>query len=219
MALAHAQAAVHFPKLTDVDEAAERTMDDASATNSSSCSSTSPSKPRHRPPPLRLKSVGIEPGVLVGKTLKHVRRSPTHPSLTLDFADQTSYQVRVDGYNPRYRGVPKTLEMDSAAEPLFNPPQGHKAVDLVVKDCAFIRMSDKAFERREWESEHRWDQSHIAIAFKFGELKRWHCVWATLAEFNEEQDCCVFRSYDDVYLEPLVRTPRSPQNGRGPKRD
>jgi len=192
-------------------------MDDASTTNSSSCSSASPSKERHRPPPLRLKSVGVEPSVLVGKVLKHVRRSPVHPSLTLDFADNTSYQILVDGYNPRYRGVPKTLETDAASETLFDPPQGHKAVDLVVKDCAFIRMSDKAFERRQWE--HRWDQSHIALAFKFGDVKRWHCVWATLAEFDDELDCCVFRSYDDVYLEPLVRTPRSPQNGKGWKRD
>lgn len=190
--------------------------DNSSTSTSSNPSSSSytPSKPRHRPPPLPLDSLGVEPNVLVGKVLTKVHRSPTHPNITLDFADNTSYQILVDGYSPRYRGVPKTLETDAALQPLFDPPQGHASVDLLVTDCTIIRMSDRAFERK--DGEQRWDQDHSAVAFKFGGENRWHCVWATLEEFDGQ--LCTFRSFDDVYLEPLVRTPRSPQKGSWRKR-
>ena len=51
--------------------------------------------------------------------------------------------------------------------------------------------------------QQRWDQDHIGLAFKFGEDKIWHCVWATLAEYDDQLGTCVFRSYHDVYLEQV----------------
>ena len=112
------------------------------------------------------------------------------------------------------------LEMDALVEALFNPPGGHISVDLLVRDCTFVRLSDKAFERGQ-RGEAQWDQSHLGIAFKFEEgVKRWHCVWAMLEERDGRAGQCVFRSFDDVYLQPLVRRELSPsrsskiRNGR-----
>lgn len=166
----------------------------------------SPSKRRRQPNPLRLSSLGIDPSHIIGKVLTRIRRSPHHPTLTLDFADNTTFQVLVDGYDPVHRGIPKTLEMNSSLDPIFNPPEGQASVDLVVSDCASIKLTDKAFERR--NTENRWDQNHLGIAFKFGDEKRWHCVWATLSEYDEKMGSCTFRSYDDVYLDRLNRSPR-----------
>lgn len=172
-----------------------------------------PTRPRLRPPALHLQSAGMDPKLLVGKVLKRIRRSATHPAVTLSFADDTAYQVLVDGYNPRHgRASMRVLEMDGALQELFDPPGGHIAVDLVVKDCALIQLTDKAYEGREWEQ--RWDQSHIAIAFKFEGERKWHCVWAMLAEYDD-LGRCMFRTFDDVYLQPLVRSPqRSPQKAK-----
>jgi hypothetical protein len=111
------------------------------------------------------------------------------------------------------------LEMDALVEALFNPPEGHISVDLLVRDCTFVRLSDKAFERRQRVAQ--WDQSHLGIAFKFEDgVKRWHCVWAMLEERDQRTNQCIFRSFDDVYLQPLVRRELSPsksskiRNGR-----
>ncbi|KAH8119252.1 hypothetical protein DFH11DRAFT_1501607 [Phellopilus nigrolimitatus] len=171
---------------------------------------------RVRPAALRLNSIGVDPSLLIGKKLKHIRRSPTHPVITLSFADDTMYQILVDGYAPRHKSesVPRILEMDDLLQQLFDPPGGHIDVDLVIKDCAFIQLSDKAYERREWEQ--RWDQKHNAIAFKFDDEKRWHCVWAMLAE-HDKLGSCTFRTFDDIYLQPLVRqTPLSPKKAKMP---
>lgn len=105
--------------------------------------------------------------------------------------------------------------MDLMLEDLLNT---RRPLDLLVVDCALITLSDKAFERKhsrdgkESRNSHdfRWDQKHLGVAFKFAEEEpRWHCVWATLAEYDEEQGgSCVFRSYDDVYLENILPSPR-----------
>jgi hypothetical protein len=159
-----------------------------------------PPKPRRRPPPI----LGIDPGDIVGKVLTNVRKSPNHPTLTLDFSDHTTFQILVDGYNPHpdFQGVAKILEMDSASESIFDPPDGHLITYMTITDCAAINLSDRAFD-----SSQEWEQMHQGIAFKFGGDNSWHCVWATLAE-HDKYGTCIFRSYSDVYLENLQRSPR-----------
>ncbi|EIN11849.1 hypothetical protein PUNSTDRAFT_99128 [Punctularia strigosozonata HHB-11173 SS5] len=192
--------------------------------NQTSGSSSSPPRPSHsptkrnryQPDTLRLQPLGIDPSELVGKVLTRVRRSPNHPNLTLDFADKTSYQIRVDGYDPVHRGVPKELEVSPSLHDILTPGDIGR---LTITNCAMITMTDKAFRldkgkqrdgaRRE-EFEDRWDQNHLGIAFKFEEenrdgVPRWHSVWATLVEHDQELGTCVFRSYDDVYIDRLVR--------------
>ncbi|KAG1867378.1 hypothetical protein F4604DRAFT_1927690 [Suillus subluteus] len=162
----------------------------------------SPSKSRRRPVPLRLQSLGIDPSLLVGKVLTKLSRSLKHPTLTLDFSDNTTFQILVDGYDPVHRGLPKELEMDSSLEQLLTTGQAH--VEWTIKNCALITLTDKAFESR--EREQRWDQNHTGVAFRFFEDQMWHCVWATLTD--HDRGTCVFRSYDDVYIDQLHRSPR-----------
>ena len=164
----------------------------------------SPTKPRRRPPPL----FGSDPSDLIGRVLTSVKKSPNHPTLTLDFSDNTTFQILVDGYNPHpdYQGISKILEMDYASDAIFNPPGGVLHTDLTIRDCAMIHLSDRAFD-----STQQWDQSHQGIVFKFGGENSWHCVWAALAEYDETDGRCIFRSYNDVYLESLQRSPRSPR--------
>lgn len=100
------------------------------------------------------------------------------------------------------RGLPKELEMDSSLEQLLTTGQAH--VQWTIKDCALITLTDKAFESR--EKEQRWDQNHTGVAFRFVEDQMWHCVWATLTD--HDRGICVFRSYDDVYIDQLHRFPR-----------
>ncbi|KAJ7268797.1 hypothetical protein B0H12DRAFT_958766, partial [Mycena haematopus] len=154
----------------------------------------------------------INPSDLVGKVLKTVRRSEVHPSITLAFEDNTRVQIMVDGYDPVHKGVPKELEMDPSLHDLF---ANDGAVDLTVTDCALITLSDKAFAL---PTNDQWDQKHLGIAFKFaGEGASdaggsgWHCVWAILQDHDKATGECVFRTYDDVYLEHLQRSPRKPK--------
>jgi hypothetical protein len=92
--------------------------------------------------------------------------------------------------------------MDSSLEQLLTTGQAH--VEWTIKDCALITLTDKAFESR--EREQRWDQNHTGVAFRCLEDRMWHCVWATLTD--HDHDKCVFRSYDDVYIDQLHRSPR-----------
>jgi hypothetical protein len=151
-----------------------------------------------------------------------VRRSSNHPTLTLDFTDNTTFQVLVDGYDPLHRGVPKELQMDPSSNPIFDPPNGQLiGIELPIVDCALITLTDKAFERepninvdemRRHLGELTWDQNHLGVAFKFAEENpRWHCIWATLEEYDENIGACTFRSYHDVYLERLQRSPCKPR--------
>lgn len=55
--------------------------------------------------PLRLQSLGVDPSLLVGKVLTKISRSSKHPTLTLDFSDNTTFQILVDGYDPVHRCV------------------------------------------------------------------------------------------------------------------
>ncbi|KAG2150522.1 hypothetical protein DEU56DRAFT_780486 [Suillus clintonianus] len=169
------------------------------------CTPPSPSKPRRRRPvPLRLQGIGVDPSLLVGKVLRRLSRSSKHPTLTLDFSDNTTFQILVDGYDPVHRGLPKELEMDSSLEQLLNTPTKQALVEWTIEDCALITLTDKAFESR--EREQRWDQNHSGVAFRFSEDRMWHCVWATLTDHDD--GTCVFRSYDDVYIDQLHRSPR-----------
>ncbi|KAL6310351.1 major facilitator superfamily domain-containing protein [Sparassis latifolia] len=132
----------------------------------------------------------------------------------LHFTDNTSFQILVDGYDPVHRGVPKEIEMDPELEPIFNHPGGKCKVDLTILNATVITLADKAFELGAKES--RWDQDHAGIALKFAEDQKWHCVWATMAEYDDHargNSRCVFRSYNDVYLATLQR-PKNRRHGR-----
>ena len=60
---------------------------------------------RSHPVPPRLHGTGVDPSLLVGKVLTRLSRSPKHPTLTLDFSDNTTFQILVDGYDPVHRCV------------------------------------------------------------------------------------------------------------------
>lgn len=48
-------------------------------------------------------------------------------------------------------------------------------------------------------------------ALKFQDSPRWHCVWATVVEHDNDQGGIeVFRSYEDVYLQPVSPSRVSP---------
>ncbi|TFK23653.1 hypothetical protein FA15DRAFT_670243 [Coprinopsis marcescibilis] len=150
--------------------------------------------------------IGANPSQIIGKVVTHFRKSPTHPSVAIHFADGTCAQIRVDGYDPQYPGIPKALETDSYIQELFASP---KAIDLKILDCAFITLSDKAFEKRKRGNteplSQTWDHHHQALVFKFANTNespvKWHCIWASLQERDDTTGDCVFRSYEDVYLE------------------
>jgi hypothetical protein len=192
-------------------------------------SSSSESRPSAAPPPnqsrkqsssLRRDSIGVDPDRIVGKVLVHIRRSPAHPAVTLHFADRSSYQIRIDGYDPVHRGIPKELEMNSVLVPLFKPPGGQIDVHFTVTHARMVELKDTAYERSH-TAESRWNVGHIALALKFAEVPGWHCVWATMAEYDGEFGPCTFRSFDDVYLAELHPSPRkrkAPQKrGRAPR--
>ncbi|KXN91065.1 hypothetical protein AN958_03132 [Leucoagaricus sp. SymC.cos] len=196
---------------------AEDIPSDSSASSPSPLSSAtavpftppSPSAARRRPDALPLNHTGIDPGEIIGKVLQRARRSPTHPTLTLDFADHTTIQVLVDGYDPAHPGIPKHLEMDNGLDFLISATE---SLNLEVVDCALITLQDAAFDCKHTRSPSKavsWDQKHLGVALKFSERSpRWHCIWAMMEEYDERQGTCVFRSYNDVYLEKLHRTPK-----------
>ena len=198
-------------------------MDDDSITGSSasSCSSSSPSTPvsglfggrskqsaNTKPTRVDPAPDEVDPVSLVGKTLVQVRRSPNHPSITLHFSDKTSYQIRVDGYNPQFPGLNKVLEMNAQSQGVFPEGGGQTDVRLTVDRCASIRMRDKAFDARS-SKETSWDQGHFGLVFKFKERDGWHCLWAMLADNDSSTGMCVFRSFEDVYI---AQAPARPFN-------
>jgi len=182
-----------------------------------------PSSSSNRPPVLstprrlweqpRPDSIGVDPDQIVGKVLVHTRRSPTHPAVTLHFADNTAYQVRVDGYDPVHRGIPKELETNSVLLPLFKPPAGQIDVHLTVTHARMVLLKDTAHQWSE-KAESRWNVEHVAFALKFAEEPGWHCVWATMAEYDGDFGPCTFRSFDDVYLAELRPSPRKHKSPR-----
>ena len=101
-------------------------------------------------------------------------------------------------------GLPKQLEMDPSLASLLDAADGQLDVTWTIEDCVLITLTDKAFDSK--QREQRWDQNHSGLAFKFHEDRSWHCVWATLVDYDDGY--CVFRSYDDVYLDQLQRSPR-----------
>jgi hypothetical protein len=174
-----------------------------------------PKKSRKQPGSLRLDSISVDPSQIVGKVLVHIRKSPIHPAVTLHFSDNTTYQVRVDGYDPVHRGIPKELEMNSVLIPLFKPPGGQIDVQLTVTHARLVELKDTAHEWSE-TAESRWNVEHLALALKFTEEPGWHCVWATMAEYDGEFGPCTFRSFDDVYLAEL--RPSSPRKRKSPQK-
>ncbi|EIM79179.1 uncharacterized protein STEHIDRAFT_106408 [Stereum hirsutum FP-91666 SS1] len=178
--------------------------------------SASPSKtPRKQqePEPIRLDSIGVPPASIIGKVLVRIRPSPTHPSVNLDFEDETTFQIRVDGYNPVH-SIPKTLETNDLLRPLFHPyplPAAGQGLDvrLTVVDCRFIKMKETAYERSD-TCDHEWEVQHLALAIKFEERDGWHCCWATCGVYDKrDYGPCLFRSFDDVYLQQVQKSPKS----------
>ena len=210
--------AMHDPFVApsvDTDAASDTSLPSSSGTSSYLISPPpSPSKSRKAPVPIRLHPIGIDPTAIIGKVIKRIKPSPTHPAVTLDFDDDTTYQVRIDGYDPVYRGTPKTIETNAVLRPLFQPTNGASHVHLTVTDCRLISLKDVAHQRTE-NAESRWSVEHLALAFKFEEQPGWHCCWATMAEYEREGGPCTFRSFDDVYLDEISRSPRnSPRKNR-----
>jgi len=183
--------------------------------SSTSSTASTPSPPGHTPRPLprtiqnknhRPEPIGVDPSQLIGKILKGVRRSRNHPNATLHFTDHSSFQILVDGYDPKHRGIPKSLEMDSGLEPIFSYPGDFPDGPRTITNAARITMADKAFDLGGRGC--HWDQAHCGIAMKFKEDGHWHCVWATLAEYEDDDKMnCIFRSYHDVYLAALHHAP------------
>ncbi|KAF8497648.1 hypothetical protein JB92DRAFT_2588897, partial [Gautieria morchelliformis] len=157
----------------------------------------------------------VDPNNIVGKVLRRVVRSPRHPTITLQFADSTVFQIQVEGYhpNPSLQGIPKELEMDSSLDNIMSAcGNGQSTIDLLISDCALVRLTDKAFETK--VRQERWDQNHLGLALKFDGDPAWHCVWAVVVEHDREEGGHeTFRSYEDVYLQP-ISPPASPSKPR-----
>ncbi|KAG5638871.1 hypothetical protein H0H81_009174 [Sphagnurus paluster] len=155
----------------------------------------------HRRRPLPPNYIGADPYDIVGKILTRARKSAHHPSVILEFSDNTSFQILLDGYDPVHPGIPKELEMDSELQAFFTSGQ---LLDLPIIGCTFTTFQDWAFESKA-AHEVRWEQKHFGIAFKFAEERpRWRCIWATMEE-RDTTGACIFRNYSDVYLEKARR--------------
>lgn len=115
----------------------------------------------------KLPSFGVAPSEMVGKVLTSIRASRMHPTITLHFADRSSFQVRVDGYDPTHPGVPKTIETNPELAP-FLAAEGKPDLSYTIANAAVITMTDKAFEKG-GKRESSWDQRHAGLAFKFKE--------------------------------------------------
>lgn len=135
---------------------------------------------------------------VVGKTLVSVRRSLTHPNVVLVFSDKSSFQIRVDGYNPQFPGLQKEIELSDRCAEVFPARGGSSETELTIDRCASVSMRDKSFDGRGSQTTS-WEQSHQGLAFKFQQRNGWHCLWAMLSE-SEQQGQCIFRSFEDVYL-------------------
>ncbi|KAI0320915.1 hypothetical protein OF83DRAFT_466371 [Amylostereum chailletii] len=197
-----------MPYTNDMDSASEASLLSSGSSASYLSSPALPStNPRRKPTPIRLQPIGVDPADIVGKVITRIRPSLTHPAVTLDFDDNSTYQVRVDGYDPVYRGIPKALEMNTLLRPLFQPTHGMSQVHLTVADCRLVSLKDVAHQRNDG-GESRWSVEHLALAFKFEEQPGWHCCWAIMTEYDGENGPCTFRSFDDVYLDQMPRSPR-----------
>jgi hypothetical protein len=183
----------------------------ASDSASDTSSTSPPASPTKRVRPRNKDAIGISPDELVGKTLTQLRHSSRHPVISISFTTPEQYQILVDGYDPHNPGLPKHLELDAMFAPLIANSQQNP---LVILDCAAITLTDKAFQKRRMtpqgqsQADLEWDQKHTAIAFKFstpGRTPRWHCIWATREEYDEVTGECIFRSYEDVYVDKVQR--------------
>lgn len=150
-----------------------------------------------------LNPLGVSPSDMIGKVLKRISRSQSHPTITFHFTDNTTYQVRVEGYNPMYPGIPKEIETDPGFGPILQQLESPGNATYTISHAKMVTLHDRAYELGKKES--RWDQHHEAVAFKFAEEGRWHCIWVTLAEYERNSRRCIFRSFDDVYLDKLDR--------------
>jgi hypothetical protein len=113
---------------------------------------------------LRVAEPGVAPAEMIGKVLKSIRVSHMHPTVTLHFKDQTSFQICVRGYDPTHPGMPRTIETSPELEPLL---ASEGALNYTVINATVITMMDHAFQFGKRES--AWQQRHARVAFKFQE--------------------------------------------------
>ncbi|CAL1707618.1 unnamed protein product [Somion occarium] len=138
-----------------------------------------------KPESLRIDTLGILPHEMVGKRLIRVTRSATHPVVTLYFADETSYQVRIDGYNPGHPGLPKAIETDPELEPILNELENNSdmpesKVDQMQSGNKYTVRLPSSSRRREggiacglhWPSSTQWvdASSEVLMMFIFNVL-------------------------------------------------
>ena len=175
--------------------------------------STRPLPTRRKQGGMGIGPLGVSPSEIVGKVLKRISRSSTHPTVTFYFTDNTTYQVRVDGYNPMYPGIPKEIETDPGFGPILQQLEGAgpSSTTYTISHAKMVTLRDRAYELGKKES--RWDQQHEAVAFKFAEEGRWHCIWVSLAEYERNTQRCIFRNFDDVYLDKLDRPSKKRRPG------
>ena len=108
--------------------------------------------------------IGISPCDMTGKMLRSIRPSESHPALTLQFSDNTTYQVRVDGYNPSYPGLPKQIEMSPGLQDLLKR-SSEQDLNLTVLKATIINLEDRGYQGGRDESS--WMKRHAGIALQF----------------------------------------------------
>ncbi|KAI0032479.1 hypothetical protein K488DRAFT_49831, partial [Vararia minispora EC-137] len=151
----------------------------------------------------------IDPASLIGTTIVRVRRSPTHPTTSLVLSDGRTFQVRVHGYSPAHAALPRTLETSGALFSATPASPSGRAVRLTVRDARLVALKDTALARSVGSAEERrWSVEHLALAVRFEEEDGWQCVWAAVEEYGE-RGACVYRTYDDVYVQEVRRGKRA----------
>ncbi|KAH7904175.1 hypothetical protein BJ138DRAFT_1107053 [Hygrophoropsis aurantiaca] len=196
----------------------------------------SPTSPKHASPPrrrplpqtLRLHPLGIDPAELIGKRLRRLGVSGRHPVLTLEVGggDEAGtgegevrevYQVRVDGYDPVHRGIPKALEMDPALHALLHthsPSLPHAnatscLVNRTIADCALITLTDKAFSTRADKAFSTLTDKAFSTRADKAFSARADKAFSTLTDTQERE-----HTWDQNHTAFVVRF--ADHNGRGP---
>ncbi|KAJ3554025.1 hypothetical protein NM688_g3316 [Phlebia brevispora] len=164
----------------------------------------------------RFQRLGVPPTDLVGKVLCQIHRSKNHPVLTLHFTDNTVYQIRVDGYDPAYPGLPKLFELDAIFDDFLSDEQTPH--HLTITRAHILTIKDGGFELLPGERESKFSQGHDSIALKFEGYDGWRCISAMIIQ-RDEVGRCIFRSFQDIYLDKLDRRSRPGRKWTGGGRD
>ena len=99
-----------------------------------------------QPGSLHPDSIGVDPDQIVVMCLSVSDAPLPIPAVILHFADNTTYQIRVNGYDLVHWGIPKELEMNLVLLPLFKPPGGQINVHLMVTHAHTVELKDTAYQ-------------------------------------------------------------------------